>query len=483
MRSIIVTNQRPGVLAGALSLFSNTHVTQLNNIITGLTILDDSQNEDIQSQNRQVAADAAEAAGVALIYLGRREKKKFIGKLVEDSSPEVRQSADFALFGGKGFGLFSPGGNRNAGLLFHAGEKCFSIDDDVEPRASGLKSREQIKAAAFSLSAGKPPLLFLPFGQQKRMDSLLAQSSEKLFLNAVEEFGSLLGAGAENYSSATGVSAAVQTKIAMAGIRGGRWYRNPNAYLETEAAWHKRIWPRRNEYHTAKVNPFALVVSPELQYSNMAFFITTCYAWNGTEIMPPFFPLLRGDDSVWAQLVRICYPESPIAHIPFCVDHLRSAHTPFSTQDFDADENTLTDFLARFMEKIAPELIPLSPQDSLRGVGRRLLSLAGLSAKSMQEFITQLNLEFTGYRIVHLEEKLHNSRGCSRYWKADMQGYIQKLQTSPHGQWIPADFINQKNGNGEKLFRQYLCNIGNLLLAWPEIWEKAEKANISAGVR
>ena len=89
------------------------------------------------------------------------EKKKFIGKLVEYSSPEVRQSADFALFGGKGFGLFSPGGNRNAGLLFHAGEKCFSIDDDVEPRASGLKSREQIKAAAFSLSAGKPPLLFL----------------------------------------------------------------------------------------------------------------------------------------------------------------------------------------------------------------------------------------------------------------------------------------------------------------------------------
>ena len=253
--------------------------------------------------------------------------------------------------------------------------------------------------------------------------------------------------------------------------------------LKTEAAWQKRIWPRREEYNAARFNPFALLVSPELQYSNMAFFITTCYAWNGTEIMPPFFPLLRGDDSVWAQLVRICYPQSPIAHIPFCVDHLRSEHTPFSTQDFDADENTLTDFLARFMEKIAPELIPLSPQDSLRGVGRRLLSLAGLSVKSMQEFITQLNLEFTGYRIVHLEEKLHNSRGCSRYWKADMQGYIQKLQTSPYGRWTPADFINQKNGNGEKLFRQYLCNIGNLLLAWPEIWEKAEKANISAGVR
>ena len=65
------------------------------------------------------------------------------------------------------------------------------------------------------------------------MDSLLAQSSEKLFLDAVEEFGSLLGT--ENHNFATGVSPAVQAKIAMAGIRGGRWYRNPNAYLENRS--------------------------------------------------------------------------------------------------------------------------------------------------------------------------------------------------------------------------------------------------------
>ncbi len=449
------------MLAGALSGLLQVCKTSSDSIFSGCTVLDDSSDEHIRQENRKVLSDASASGIMSLNYFGKEEKQQYLNDLLSDSGPDVRHAAMFALFGCKDYGLFSPGGNRNSGLLYHVGKICLSIDDDVMPIASRLKEKFDRKAEQ-SLENSSLPLLFLPAGNAKRLEKLLTSSSGDQFRELAEGFKRVLGGEEDG-------------RIAMAGIRGGRWYSNPWSYVDIDPSWARILWANKKEFQAARFNPYALLLAPKEAESSLAYFVTTCYGWKGTAILPPFFPLLRGDDAAWAQLVRICYPGTPVSHLPFCVDHLHNNRLEFSDADFNRNQHTLTAFITQYLEYISPDFIPMEPADCLVGIGQRLVDLSGLASDSLSEFIISLNLKFAGYRIQYLTEKKTYSGG-SRLWLNNLQEYIQQLKVQAAESWIPRDFLEKDVNKAEAHFREYLRNIGELLLAWPEIWHKAYKA-------
>ena len=50
-------------------------------------------------------------------------------------------------------------------------------------------------------------------------------------------------------------------------------------------------------------------------------FLSTCYAVDNSDLLPPFFPLCRGQDGMYGAVLALCFPDRFAVHLPECVIH------------------------------------------------------------------------------------------------------------------------------------------------------------------
>jgi hypothetical protein len=453
---IIPTSQRPTLLFRALK--SIVDDLQAENGEYDIIVIDDSPDEENQRANEKVVFELLDKHPGALNYVGTAERS-YLRQLLSDS--KTISPLDFCLSHGCGSTPVGYAGrNRNYGLLLNIEEKVVSFDDDTVCRFQQRNS-------------GDPPTnfnsevpLFLSFGDKKRFINYCHPVS----VDIIKQFSAILSSPSRNTNCPGSV------RIAMTGIYGGRWFSNPHANLTVPHLLQRDTWRGQKEYDFARRTPYALLLTLKTIYTSSSFFVTTCYGYDSSEILPPFFPGIRSDDAVWAWLVRRLYPDSPICHLPIAIEHDRSLKRTFIDEDFKSIVPSSSEILLLLLNHISLDIKELPPVNVLCSLGESLMCLHSLPLSNRRELLSELYIQSLGRRIGEFQQRLEESGGKPRFWAKDVREHIDLLRKEALSAkpWWPAEFRSLKDSKeSEDDFGSYIGHCGELLCAWPEIWERA----------
>lgn len=283
--------RRPRELARAAASF---HATSSDR--TGLGGLD-----LVVADNNPDAGDASAGVLRALAgerrvrFIGAWERAQYIPKLVEElgagGAERTRALLTYALERSG-----SDGSNRNLLQLDQVGDLYASTDDDTISRACYLGTDADVGEPREH--EGYDPTEFWFFN--RRRDA----TGEGVFThNPIGELDVALAEG--------GV-AAVQTGIAGdAGIRGSSYL------LRLQGPTRERLLAN---YSAARRGREVRRGVTRYTISSGHFFQTTCCAFDGRELLPPFLPLSRSCDALWGQTLRATHTNL-IGHVPWAIVH------------------------------------------------------------------------------------------------------------------------------------------------------------------
>lgn len=465
---------------------------------SGATVFDDSDRSEVCRETRSIVERVAADTGAKLMYIGPVEKRYLIDELMcacaADGIP--REILEFALERQSEFeSATGYGRNRNAELLVYAGRRLLSLDDDAAPeffKVSGTARGLALRSMELALQVGH-------FDSEKALQRQL----EAFQGNGFREMDVLLGrnlsetlAELERHGhrvDRTGASTDLQTAVrnrsasiraVMAGVAGSRWFNRPSVVMSPKGSLRGVSLRNRQSYLAAKVFPFSVIQACQLTITDTPFLMAGFSGLDARELVPSFPPAGRTGDSCWVELLRVCDPGAMIAHLPFVIRHESAAKRPFSEaelHDTSADLGLLTLLTLQHLQSSVPAL---TGAPALEAVGRRLIELGSLGQNDWLEFHRMIWLEHAAGTTRRFERLLEEHHGRPRFWAAEVRAHLDRLQTQATDPpaALPRELEPQRDLDAAcRLHRLFVRRHGELLTAWPVIWNRAAALRLDKG--
>jgi hypothetical protein len=424
-----------------------------------------------------------------MFYAGAEEKRAFASALQARAAGVAPETIEFALFDPLGIG-YTPGANANAAVLDTCGRLALQADDDSVFRFALLPEG----GPELRLSSEADPTevrFFSDPGERERGVGLrdvdiLAVHTAFLSRSVAEclrqsggqadcgeiapEFLSFLGAGrvAATMSGVCGDSGMSSSLFVL-------WLAGRSRELALQSEEHYR-----NALRSRQVVRAATYAT--LTHSTL--FMKLGIGLDNRQAIPPFLPVMRSEDGLFGQSLRVCLPQCLIAHLPLAELHLPEEHRGF--KDKHRTQPGLADLLAISLRKLAPARAPGIPEQRLRMLGSGLLELGSIPSADFQAILRELWAEELSRYILEMEQLLALHDKKPDYWAADAEDWLAHAQGAlSAGQNLsPVDLPARADPQeaielSRLLFRSY----GGLFLAWLSLRNAAQQlAGETAGL-
>jgi hypothetical protein len=438
-------------------------------------VFDDSAEAAARTANR----DALRGLSPSIRYMGVEQKKAFAQQIAKAGDGIDPETISFALFGLPECGV-TIGANHNACLLATVGERMLSCDDDTLfdfVRSSG-------GATGVALSAVLDSTEYSFFKDENAMLQSVSPEHPNLLALHAEVLGSSVGEclardaaqiSLENCSA--GMVHALMTEggvvaATSVGVLGDSGLESERYLLMLPDASRERLLASEPLYRAAAENRLMHRAAPRTTISGGAYFQAMCVALDNSLDLPPFFPLGRNCDGVFAQTLRSCFPDHYIAHLPWAIRHMPPGHRA-------GGHEQVVDFVLHLTEIMNLLLVTFEGMSRDAAGSDRLYEAAGffqdLSSLGDADFLEYLRSRYMPHlsrHVEYLDGLLQIYRGQPDFWARDVESHIVKLQDLPMAPdfCIPVD-LRQGRADSEAvgLTRQIVGVFGNLLEAWPEI--------------
>ena len=200
------------------------------------------------------------------------------------------------------------------------------------------------------------------------------------------------------------------------------------------------------------------------------------------ELLPPFFPVLHAEDYSWGAILWRTCPGALLGHLPLAVGHEpgagKSILTPADLRN--GPPFVLFEFSHLLRQIVFAVGLPQSGSapERMGALGRHLQELGRLPAPDFREFLREHALVHAGDRVAYLSQEAAENPHLPGYWREDVQGLIEHLQssvTAPDFE-IPLDLQGARAPAETRAFMQTLiARYGALLTEWPGMVEAARE--------
>ena len=484
-----VTHDRPDSLGrGVLSYLESAkrHGRECDFIVA-----DSSSSPDQRRQAADLLRTLALDYDVSISYAGLDEKVSFAKQLVNEF--KVPQHVmDFALHGPEGFSIRT-GANRNALLLQTAGDLFFSADDDTECRLFEVPSR--VDGLAFF---AEEPIegWFFPdqaaaLGSVRSLDEDVLSIHERWLGRDLIDVTSSTEPQLIDYSGMTTkyfkhlTSGTGKILATLPGIIGDSGIGSPRWFL-LSGDTHDRLCKTREEYETAFSSREMLRAVRKICVGRVPSFMTTAVGLDNRDLLPPFFPVLRDQDSIFAATLLKCFESAYFCHLPWALLHAPLAARKYSSADVTISSSCgMSDILRYCIKGFETGFLFLPSEERLQDIGKYLMNFGAMPARDFEEFIQIQFWEQASKMINMAEELLQTYEYSPDFWVDDLEKYSQNLMNAllRKESIIPFDLKEQINTETPLLLTQQLIyQFGELLSWWPEIVKSAKEAR-SKGLR
>jgi hypothetical protein len=478
----ITTRNRLGVLRrGLVSHFENRRRYERS---TDYVILDDVTDVESEKRTRAQLLSLRREFAVPIRYAGRSDRRRFAAALVQESGAPA-DLVEFALFGLPGCPL-TTGGARNGLLLATAGDRFVMVDDDSVCRIGECPAREQgialnsrrdptefwffadprstLNETAFvdaDFLALHEPMLGRSFGEcvseAPDFDSFDMQAAEPAFDRRLRLWGG-------------------QVRATMAGVLGDSGI-GATGYLFVDAASQKRLTRSEAHYLAAVRSRQILRCARRTTISEGASCVAVNLGLDNRSLLPPFIPVQRNSDGLFARVLRLCFRDGYLGHLPWVV-----LHDPEQPRQQD-----LEDYWRQIRQARTPDLIihllqasdapydGLGNEASLRRLGAQFEDWGSLGAMELEE-VLQKQVWRSVAGLVSGRSSTAAPPAGQQFYARYRQKYADTLRerVTQRDYLLPSD-LQQVGGEQEvrALLREIVRRFGQLLQGWPEIYAAA----------
>ena len=449
-------------------------------------VMDDSQDADTRARNRSMLSALKARHGAAISYAGPEEKGRFVEALVREGlPPDVLR---FALSDPEGCG-HTTGANRNALLLETLGTMFVSVDDDTVCRMADPPSRSTA-GLAFSSEADPMELWFYP-----DRDTALRSCPfvERDFLAGHQE---LLGKGPaaciRGAESRGGVdldpldarllralrSGNGRVRITQSGVIGDSPVGSPNWLSARAGASRERLIRSESDYRASCASREVLCSPRRPTVGNRSLLMTYGTGFDNRGLLPPFMPVFRNQDGLFAITLRHCFEQAWIGYLPWAI-----LHTPPDPRSFSPDEIRvetsqmfMTDVVGSCLGTFAVGTAKPDGRERLRTLGRHLMELGGIPLRDFQAVLRKSEWASTGAWLEGMEADLELLEASAPFWAADVRKSMEDLrQAVTRADYVvPRDVIRARGAaEAPQLSQRLVFRFGELLHAWADIVEAA----------
>ena len=486
----VVTRDRPAGLARCLRSHL-AHLAAFGRRIDRVLVMDGSRAPAAVEEARARAQALAREWGTPLVHLAAPERDALAGRLAAAAGVEPRL-VRFA-FGEVAGCSHDTGGNRNALLLATAGLPFLSSDDDVigdpqRPLAGAAAGDDRLHL----VSAGDPTTVTL-FESAEAAAAAAARSPRCLFEAHEELLGRPLaalvaargpaGVRLDDADPATlvllggGRARVALTSSALLGDSGAAF---PSFYLWSPAIARQLAGADDARYARLIESRQILRAVPSVTVSDGTFVMATHLALANDLLLPPFLPVLRGQDLLFGRTLRLCAPGDLVAHLPAAV-----LHAPLEPRRATIDRLWPADatavktaaILDACLAVAGAGLASAAPGEArLRLLGRHLQEQGALAPDDLASLLRERLLADAAPRLAACSAMLADAAAPGP-WLRDLERYLHhQMEHLARAQvLVPVDLLPAAAGTDQAPARlqALLRDWGRLMESWPALYQAA----------
>jgi hypothetical protein len=481
----ILTHNRPQSLLRCLNSYLEN--SRRFGRTTGITISDSSDDDEDRARTRLLVEQQQKQYGVKIRYGGAEEKIRF-AKLLIDDCQLPPDAVEFALFDSERCG-YAPGVNRNSLLLDGVGDLLLSVDDDTVCRFA--RSPEETAGLVLMPSGGFVNQWLFP----NRETALSSASTLDEDIQSVHEqvLGKTLKACVVGFAGREGLrfgqvssrflddltTGQGRVLATLTGIAGDSGTDVPAVYQMLNEDSLARALQSEAHYRTAGHRRDVLRVVNSLSITNNPSCMTTAIGLDNRDILPPFMPVLRGQDDIFGITLKSCFADGYFAHLPRAVFHdpPESRHSSReSVRDLLSKVRTCSVLVACINS------FPATPEragaeERLRSLGKHLTNVGALPRREFEEFIRIQLWRMESAYLNMFEGYLKSHAGSPRFWQDEMDEYLKSLRAAlaKDDYIVPQDLPVNGDADARDLLRRLVYKFGRLLETWPDMVSAARE--------
>lgn len=481
----ILTWERPQSLERLLaSMVSNCDTAGFH----CLYVIDDSRSAENIGKNQAVVEKFAAEFATPLRYFGKSEQQGYIDQLVSrlpEHEDAIRFLADHRLWTDH----WTAGLSRNLATLLSCGRRLVVLDDDV---VCDVYSPAHVKPNITFSDAAREADFFAGEQEWAPLQQTLNPDPVKRHLQclglslsaAVGVLGQqhLKPAGLENTTSLQASELSAESPVLITecgslgcpGTESNTWLpymataslqkmlASPNK--TSQALTTRKVWSGRSNPHFAPRSNMSQVTGLD-----------------NRQMLPPYFPFLRGQDRLFGQMLDFVFPASVCLDYPWAVPHLpiperewRLKHLNFTPKpDFPM-------FFSHQMLEYKSLCRSASPPDRLGGLATLFRDLAGAPTDELITMQTDRSLAGGAGMLQHLDGLLATAGSAPVDWQNYLRNGITQLNKGldaiSRGGFPVRGSVGEMEGEELVAFwRQSWAGFADSLDAWPEIRQAASE--------
>jgi hypothetical protein len=455
-------------------------------------VLDDSHNKDQGASLRAALAPVA-AGGARIFFAGMEEKARFADELVRVSGGDglPAEVVSFALFGDEAYRR-TVGANRNALLMAAPGELSIMADDDTVCQPAVMTEAD----AVLSLSSMKDPTVTCFYADRKQLVQSVHATEIDLFACHEKLLGRSIAACLSSLGPSSSIDlerinpdsvdyfgrATKSVKATAAGFWGDSGVDSAHYVLELRGESRDLLMQSKKLYARARESREVFRSVPRYTISDGAVFIPMSAGIDNRSLLPPFLPVGRNSDGLFAMTLRLCADDALVGHIPFAVQHRPPEGRRYAPS---TEAPGLPEILSAISHAFRPSAGRADISDRLSDFGQFLVDVGSLSSADFKGYVESAWVAAASRYISYLEYLLDLYHGEPDYWAEDILSFIEGLTdfTVHNSAAAPRELLEtQSPEQAMETCRRVVRKFGELLQWWPVIDDAARRLR-EAGAR
>jgi len=457
-------------------------------------VVDDSDDPQVRDQNRAMLQSLRDRYGATIFYAGPEDKARFADVLIHQAGLPA-EAVRFGLLNPEGCPI-ATGGSRNLLLLHTVGEILLQVDDDTLGRLA--PPPECKPGLAFSSRFDPTEFWFL-----NEEEALATEPAAGEDLLAVHEqlLGRSLGdcldahaAGTEVDLEHTGTtffrklgSGAARVLVTSAGVVGDSGMGSSLFFLSLEGNSRARLLRSEQDYRRALAVHQVMRSVTRLTVCEGAFCMALNLGLDNRQLLPPFMPVQRNQDGIFAALLRACRADAFFGFLPRVLLHKPPARPQRAPAASWKETVRLRSgqILQTVLRSLPFRPAQANPARNLRELGKAVTELASLPRPEFEETVRIQVWNQMSKQAMQLAVQLRQFAGQPDFWANDVRQMLAALgEELPRNQYIiPLDLAAEPNDcHAAELFQRLALRLGQLLQVWPDMVEAARDLR-SRGVR
>ncbi len=478
----IITWERPGALARLLESMRKNFDA---NGVDAIYVIDDSRDKNNIRRNEALVEQYADDSGAPAQYVGQPQQQAFMAELVKripQHEEALRHLADQTRWRDD----WTSGLARNWALLKAAGRRLVVFDDDTlcdvferNETLGGISISNKARDAEFfpdnsSWPGFQPAPVRDPAAAH--LECLGRDVAGAVRTLGIGELGqeSLAGAGPGSIGRLHGGSPVLITQCGTLGDPGS----NNNTWITRlpPAAMKRMLQSEQQVAHglrnsSAWLGRWLPHIAPASNMSQIT-------GLDNRRLLPPYFPIMRGEDELFGYMINYVYPDLAVLDYPWAVPHL-----PIPERDRSGDAGgfggsaNFPRFFVKWVSINKATCYGHAPEDRLRHLGEAFMDLGQSAPRDIEELYRDERMQDCTDRLARLKRQLAEAHDAPANWQAFLQAGVTELERNLEMQTEELPVKGFPAGvEGDELitlWKGHWHAFGEALVAWPEVMEAA----------